>query len=142
MPRPGGGGSWAEALYATPPPPSDYLLAEAWVFLRQKGFCTTNPRAGYTILVSLAERENNDRTGQLVLDKLKLALDDPHADNPKRKQSEVWRLIKQLQNKRQLHSLQNKHGVLLPHPDDMATEILRFWDTRMSSEGHTAEECC
>ena len=40
--------------------------------------------------------------------------------------------------------LRDKHSILLillPNPDDMATEILHFWDTTMSSEGHTAEVC-
>ena len=120
---------------------STYLPAEAWEFLRQKGHHTTNPKIGYTILVSLADRDNSNRTGQLILNKLKSTLDDPHADNPRRKQAEVWCLVKQLQNKRKMHSLRNGQGVLLPNPDDMAAKILQFGDSAMSLKGCTAKAC-
>ena len=120
---------------------SIYLPAEAWEFLRQKGYHTTNPKRGYTILLSLADRDNSDRTRQLVLNKLKSTLDAPYADNPRHKQAEVWRLVNKLQNKTKLHSLRNRQGVLLPHPDDRAAEILQFWDSTMSSEGCTADTC-
>ena len=120
---------------------STYVPAEAWEFLRQKGYHTTTPKVGYTILVSLANRDTSDRTTQLYLSKPKSTLDDPHADNPRRKQAKVWRLVKQLQNKRKPRSHRNRHGVLLPNRDDMAAEILQFWDSTMSSESCTAEVC-
>ena len=67
----------------------DSIPVEAWTYLKQHCYHTTNPKAAYSILVSLAEHNNHDQTGQMVLDRLKSVLEDPYTDNPRRKKFEV-----------------------------------------------------
>ena len=91
-----------------------------------KGYDIPDPHVAYRVLAALAEKADEDRIGQLVLDKLKTTISDPWASQPQRKQ-EIWRLTRQLQVKRQLHTLRRKTGQVLPDPESIAQELLGFW---------------
>ena len=58
-----------------------------------------------------------------MLDKLRTVLDDPYTQQPWRKKQDVWPLVKQLQTDRKLMSLCKKQGVVIPTPQQMATEL-------------------
>ena len=104
-------------------------------FLQSKGYDVSDPHTAYRVLTALAEQSESDRTGQLVLDKLKTTLTDLWSSQPWRRKQEVWRLIRQLQVKRQLHTLRTKMGRALPDPEAIAKELLGFWSDTMSSTG-------
>ena len=53
----------------------------------------------------------------------------------------MWRLVKQVQNKRKLQSLRNKFGVVISDPDSIAQEISQFWQRTMSLQGPLADMC-
>ena len=73
------------------------LPGDAWNFLKQNSISPNTPQAAYSALAFLAEQEAVDRTGTIVLNKLKAVLDDPYEYQPWRKRQDVWQLVKQLQ---------------------------------------------
>ena len=75
------------------------LAPGAEEFLQSKGYDVSDPHTAYRVLTALAEQSESDRTGQLVLDKLKTTLTDTWSSQPWRRTQEVWRLIRQLQVK-------------------------------------------
>ena len=87
-------------------------------FILSKGYDILHLHVPYRVLAALAEKADEDRTGQLVLDKLKTTISDPWASQPWRRKQEIWRLTRQLQAKRQLHTLRSKTGQVLPDPVD------------------------
>ena len=89
----------------------------------------------YRVLAALAEKADEDRTDQLVLDKLKTTISDPWASQPWRQKQEIWHLTRQLQVKRQLHTLRSQTGQVLPDPASIAQEVLGFWSHKMSVSG-------
>ena len=93
------------------------------------------------MLSAIAEKEATDRASQQVLNELTKALDDPYAECPWRKKADVWRVVKQLQRKRKLHSLRNKFGKVIFDADAMAARISAFWQTTMQSQGESTERC-
>ena len=111
------------------------LAPGAEEFLQSKGYDVSDPHTVYRVLTALADQSESDRTGQLVLDKLKTTLTDPWSSQPWRWKQEVWRLIRQLQLNRQLHTLRTKMGRVLPDPEAIAKELLGFWCDTMSSTG-------
>ena len=113
---------------------ADHVSEEVWTFLKQQGYTPTSRRAAYQILTALAERLDQDRTGQMVVAKLKTALHDLHSFQPWRRRQEMWRLTKQLQFKRKLRSLRNKSGQLLPDLDSMVTELVDYWQQTMNAK--------
>ena len=104
-------------------------------FLLSKGYDIPDPHVAYRVLAAMAEKADEDRTGQLVLDKLKTTISDPWASQPWRRKQEIWRLTRQLQVKRQLHTLRSKTGQVLPDPESIAQELLGFWSDKMSVSG-------
>ena len=66
-----------------------HLPGQAWFFLKQRGLCPKCPNVAYSLLASIAEQEQTDRTGQLVLTKLREALADPYEHSPFRKKHDV-----------------------------------------------------
>ena len=61
------------------------------------------------------------------MEKLHSVIHDSMTRPLKRKTHEVWRLVKQLQNKRKLQGLRNKFGVVITHLDAIGTEGANFW---------------
>ena len=117
------------------------LPGEAWGFLKQHNVFPKSPHAAYSALSFLAEQEATDRTGLIVLDKLKAALDDPYEYQPWRKKQDIWRLVKQLQSKRKLLAIRNKFGIILPDVESMAKEITGSWQDTMSVKGVGVDRC-
>ena len=99
------------------------LPAVAWEFLKSKGYELKSSEAAYSLLVSLASREDGDRTGIKMLEKLKLPLADPFESKVHQKRQDIWRLVKQLQHKRCLLSLRNRLKCVLRDANAIAQEI-------------------
>ena len=117
------------------------LAQGATEFLTSHGYASLPTPTLYRCLAALSEQADTDRTGLLVLDKLKTHLSDPHAPEPWRKKQEIWRLVCQLQVKCKLHTLRSKTSTVLPDLDTMAREVTVFWSDTLSATGLRGPEC-
>ena len=77
----------------------------------------------------------------MVLDKLKTLMHEPFDAPVRRTRHEVWRLVQQLQSKRQVVSMRHKTGPVLYGPHAIASEITFFWQQTMSVRGQPLNEC-
>ena len=94
----------------------DYVSQRAYLFLSEMGYHPATDRAAYPLFVALAAKEEKDRSGQKVLERLRTMFDDPYQAQPWRKRQEIFRLCKQLQYRKRLHTLSNKFGAIIPDP--------------------------
>ena len=91
------------------------LAPGAEEFLQSEGYDVSDPHIAYRVLTAHAEQSELDRTGQLVLDKLKTTLTDPWFSQPWRRKQEVWRLIRQLQHMSQITLLLMSKSLPISH---------------------------
>ena len=75
------------------------------------------------------------------LDKLRTVRDDPYTAKPWSKKQDVWRFVKQLQNKHKLYSLRNTFGRILQEPEAVAAKIVQYWQKTMQSDGASISDC-
>ena len=111
-----------------------------WSLLKDRGIYPPSQSEAYTSLCGLLDNEFSDRTGLLVLNKIKQALADPYEHTPGNRKKEIWRLTKQLQTRKRLLRLRNQTGVLTD-PEAIAKEITSFWAGIMNNGGASEEAC-
>ena len=75
------------------------------------------------------------------MEKLRFVIHDPMTRPLKHKTHEVWRPVKQLQNKRKLQQLRNKFRVVNSDPDANGTDIANFWQQTMSVKAPPLDHC-
>ena len=98
------------------------VSAETREFLAHKGLHPATDDVAYSFLVALSEREQQDRTGLLVLQTLKEALSAEKSPKARRR-AEITRLVRELQNRRRLCVLRQHGGHLLTDPLKMAKAL-------------------
>ena len=89
------------------------LTPQAWHYLWSNGYKhIRDPAAGYFAFNFLAQQQQQDSSARHVTERLCYVTHDPMTRPLKRKTHEVWRLVKQLQNKRTLQQLRIKFSVV------------------------------
>ena len=137
-------------------PPQDYIIMgmvltstkhrvclQAWAYLRSKGHCPQSEAAAYSILVALFKKGRTDKTGTILLGKLKGILGGEELSVPlgTDRQRQINKLMSELQCRRRLGAVKDATGRQLTKPVQIATALKDHWEA-VSKEGlMTVEDC-
>ena len=116
------------------------VIERGWNLLRDTGINPPTHFAANSALCLLLDEEVSDRSGLLVLDKIKQALADPYEHSPGNRKKEIWCLTKHLQPRNRLLRLTNQTSVLTD-PESIAKEINSFLSGIMNNGGAQEAAC-
>ena len=130
-------------------PPQDYnimgmvltstkhrVCPQAWAYLRSKGHCPQSEAAAYSILVALSEKGRTDKTGTILLGKLKgiVGGEEMSMRSGIDRQRQINKLMSELQCRRRLGAMKDATGRQLSKPVQIATALKDHWEA-VSKEG-------
>ena len=120
-----------------------HTTREAQAYLNNRGLGSSPPPRAYALLISIAEAEAMDRSGVTLMWKLRKELQEP-PPSPQAKQNrkqQTARLVEELQERRRLSVLRDKHGTLLTEPEKIALALQEHWSGIMTAGQKTVPEC-
>ena len=107
----------------------DRVSREGHAYLVTRGHHPVTESSAYSILVACYEKEVQDRTGSIHLQKLKglLAEQEPSVKNQKERRVQIDKLMVQLRNRKKLGWVRDKTGQTLSVPKDIAKALNEHW---------------
>jgi hypothetical protein len=121
----------------------DRVSREGHAYLVTRGHHPVTESSAYSILVACYEKEVQDRTGSIHLQKLKglLAEQEPSVKNQKERRVQIDKLMVQLRNRKKLGWVRDKTGQTLSVPKDIAKALNEHW-TGVTTPPPTTEAQC
>ena len=102
-----------------------YVTPQGWNFLESQGLSPTTHAQAYSQLVTLHERDQADKVGNLLLSKLKgLLAGDTFSDvSLKERTKQIHKSMDELQSRKRLGWVRNKGGQVLADPTAIAQDL-------------------
>ena len=119
------------------------VCPQAWTYLRSKGYEPPSKAAAYSILVTLFEKDRNNKAGTILLGKLKgiLGGEEMNVQSGTNGQKQIHKLMSELQCRGKLGAVRDKTGAHLTQPLKIATALREHWEG-VSKQGLMSVDAC
>ena len=141
-----------ERQTSTPPAPIQKIMRDSnirrvspqgWALLRSKGLRPGSALAAYQLLSTLLSKEKKrsqeEKTTAMLKEQVRERQQNIQAKANRKKQ--VYRLVAELQHRRQLSSLREQGGGVTRDPQKIAQKLAEYWGGIMTNPQRTEQEC-